>query len=350
MAHVITLYNHKGGVSKTTTTFNLAYLLVERGSSVLVVDADPQCNMTELMLSKQIAELDSIEADTGETQGLPGTSLLQALQPRLNGDIPQVNVEEVDTIEVAERLHLLRGDVGLSDTEDALAEAHNQRFSNKTHEKRTYVAMSDFLRRLADKQGADYVLIDVGPSSGALTRTCFLSCDAFFVPSVPDRFNVQAIGTLSAILRKWLSEHNQIVADFRELGLPVAEGKPAFLGLITQNFKTISGEPKKSYRLWIDRMPKRFNDRLRPVLEEFSGQRDLTSGLTQQDCIVARIPDFVSLAPLMQELGKPVFGITQIDTRILGQQWQGNVWEDKLEKMSSYKAQLAHLAEIVEAL
>lgn len=68
MSKVITLYNHKGGVSKTTTTFNLAHLLAEKKKRVLVVDADPQCNITELLLSKVIQSLDNelIESYSGE--------------------------------------------------------------------------------------------------------------------------------------------------------------------------------------------------------------------------------------------------------------------------------------------
>jgi chromosome partitioning protein len=47
MTKIITLYNHKGGVSKTTTTYHLAYAFAESlGLKVLVVDADPQCNLT----------------------------------------------------------------------------------------------------------------------------------------------------------------------------------------------------------------------------------------------------------------------------------------------------------------
>ena len=41
---IVTLYNHKGGVSKTTTTYNLARYLKNKGKRVLVVDADPQCD------------------------------------------------------------------------------------------------------------------------------------------------------------------------------------------------------------------------------------------------------------------------------------------------------------------
>lgn len=50
MVKKIALFNHKGGVSKTTTTFNLGWKLAEKGKKVIIVDADPQCNLTGMVL------------------------------------------------------------------------------------------------------------------------------------------------------------------------------------------------------------------------------------------------------------------------------------------------------------
>ncbi len=46
MAKQIALFNHKGGVGKTTTTFNLGWMLGNKGKKVIIVDSDPQCNLT----------------------------------------------------------------------------------------------------------------------------------------------------------------------------------------------------------------------------------------------------------------------------------------------------------------
>ncbi|MDR1741161.1 MAG: ParA family protein [Synergistaceae bacterium] len=54
MAKIISLFNHKGGVSKTTTTFSLGWSLAAKKYKVLMVDADPQSNLTSLSLSLQI--------------------------------------------------------------------------------------------------------------------------------------------------------------------------------------------------------------------------------------------------------------------------------------------------------
>ena len=51
MAKMIALFNHKGGVSKTTTTFNLGWIMARQGAKVLLIDADPQCNLTSIAYS-----------------------------------------------------------------------------------------------------------------------------------------------------------------------------------------------------------------------------------------------------------------------------------------------------------
>lgn len=354
MTKIITLYNHKGGVSKTTTTFNLAHYLASTGKKVLAIDADPQCNLTELMLAPVLADLDEVERQSGQEQKLSGTSLLEILIPRLEGEIPQIDLKSVKTISIKENLELLRGDVALSSIEDALAEAHIQRFSNKTHEKRTYVALGDLLDRYGREKQIDYILIDVGPSSGALTRSCFLTCDGFFVPTSPDRFNVQAIGTLTSIIERWIDEHQQIYGNFKELDLPVKKGLPQFLGVILQNFKIFGGQPKPSYRMWMDRIPTKAESTLFPMLRKFNTDcLDLTSGLSGDSIVATRIRDFQSLAPLMQEHGKPIFSITQDDTRVMdaaGRPWSGPVWDGAQERMKNYEERIREIVSRLECL
>lgn len=46
----IVLFNHKGGVSKTLTTYNIAWMIALQGKRVLLVDCDPQCNLSALIL------------------------------------------------------------------------------------------------------------------------------------------------------------------------------------------------------------------------------------------------------------------------------------------------------------
>ena len=48
---IIALFNNKGGVSKTTTTYNLGWMLALMGKRTLIIDSDPQCNLTGLCVN-----------------------------------------------------------------------------------------------------------------------------------------------------------------------------------------------------------------------------------------------------------------------------------------------------------
>ena len=349
---IITLYNHKGGVSKTTTTFNLATYLADSGRKVLMVDADPQCNLTSIALAQTIQDLDAAAAK-GKTQNvaeLPGTSILDVLNQRIRGDAAFIDLAKIKTNKIGPNLHLLRGSVDLSTIEDDLAEAHVQRMSMRTNLMRTYVSIGDFLTRLGEKESYDYIFIDVGPSSGALTRSFFLVCDAFLLPVAPDRFNVQAIGTLSRIVERWIREHSLIVEQYKELDLPIRPGKPAFLGGIIQAFKLYKGEPKPGYKLWMDRLPKEIVATLKPVMTKLGPGRTFYLP-TSTKSIAIEIPDFNQLAPLMQDVGKAVFNIQREDTARIsesGEAWGGNNWTTARARMADYKARFAKLAAILE--
>lgn len=347
---IVTLYNHKGGVSKTTTTYNLSRYLRAKGKKVLIVDADPQCNMTELLMCNIIEELDEEAEKTGNIKELPGTSLLQVLQPRFYGEAPEVDINNIEEVQIDNNLFLIRGDVALSELDDFMAEAHTQRFSNKIHEKRNYVALGDMLVRFGEKKKFDYILIDVGPSSGALTRSCFLACDAFMIPMSADRFNVQAIHTLTEILHRWVEEHSQIYNDFQKLGLPIRVGKPMFLGAIPQHFKKYKGKPKAGFELWMNRIQSSLMNELVPRLSSVDGK--ITEKITLDNVIITKIPDFGSLAVCAQECGKAVFEVSQEDTALIneGKKWTGATWNGAQERMLSYKGEFEKIYKRLEWL
>lgn len=353
---IVTLYNHKGGVSKTTSTFNLASYLAHQGKKVLMVDADPQCNLTEISLAPTIEKLDSKAAESAEQliPELPGTSILDVINQRIKGDIAFIDIAKIKSTQISENLHLIRGSVDLSSIEDDLAEAHVQRLGMRTNLMRTYVSIGDFLTRLGEKEKFDYIFIDVGPSSGALTRAFFLACDIYFIPVAPDRFNVQAIGTLSKIVDRWMTEHTQIVQQYSDLGLPIRHGTPIFAGAIVQAFKMYAGKPKPAYKLWMSRLPIEITSRLKPVMQKHihNGARKLYLPTTSTP-IAAQIPDFNQLAPLMQEVGKAVFQITQKDTARItesGEPWLGNNWTGAVKRMDEYKSLFNKLANTLEKI
>lgn len=115
---IITLYNHKGGVSKTTTTFNLCNYISGTGKKVLMVDADPQCNLTEIAMATIIKRLDEQSEKENLIKDLPGSNILDVLNQRIKGDSAFIDLDKVEVCQVAEHLDLIRGSVDLSSIED----------------------------------------------------------------------------------------------------------------------------------------------------------------------------------------------------------------------------------------
>ncbi len=238
---------------------------------------------------------------------------------------------------------MFRGEIALSEAEDRLSYAYSQRMTSDMHQKRIYVAVHDMLRRLGTKHAFDVILVDVGPSAGALTRSFFLACDRFLVPVAPDRFNYQAIGSLTEILRKWISEHLQVVPDFKKLNLNIPTQPPKLHGFIMQRFQRHRGSPKRGFQVWINKIRQRATQDLLPALVAVGGEMAVTKQCLAQP-VAVEIHDFASLGPMMLAVGKPVWRLTREDTG-----WQGNVWDDREKAMIEFRDLFFKLSELVVA-
>ena len=75
----ITIFNHKGGVGKTTLTANIAFALSSIGKSILLIDSDPQCNLTSYLLSDDV--VDELLNHSDDTDG---QTIWTALKPVLD--------------------------------------------------------------------------------------------------------------------------------------------------------------------------------------------------------------------------------------------------------------------------
>ena len=105
-AHRLTIFNHKGGVGKTTLTMNLGAALSELGRRVLLMDTDPQCNLTSYLVDADVVDDLLDHADTPE--GRTVWSAVKPVSEALGG------VARVDPIEVGiDGLFLVPGDIRL---------------------------------------------------------------------------------------------------------------------------------------------------------------------------------------------------------------------------------------------
>ena len=112
MTKVIALFNNKGGVGKTTLLYHLAWMLHEQRVRVLVVDLDPQANLTSAFLDDDTVE--KLWSDTGRK------TVYGAIAPLLEGEGGVVGAY---VHEVEDGLGIVPGDLLLSKTEQELATA-----------------------------------------------------------------------------------------------------------------------------------------------------------------------------------------------------------------------------------
>src|SRR4030042_5504560 len=103
---VISLFNHKGGVSKTTTTFNLRWMLASKGKKVIIVDCDPQCNLTGMVLGfKESDEFEAIYKAGGVR------NIRDGLAPAFESRPTAIDPVTCVTVEGQSNMHLLPGPI-----------------------------------------------------------------------------------------------------------------------------------------------------------------------------------------------------------------------------------------------
>ncbi|MCF5467180.1 ParA family protein [Pseudomonas syringae] len=301
---MISLFNHKGGVSKTTTTFNLGWMLAEQGYKILIVDTDPQCNLTALVLGYS-----SID-DTSEFYAKnPNCDLYTCILPVLNGEGRHLDAAPVATAHP--NLSLLCGNLQLSEAETQISVALTT--AAKLPAMRNIPGvLGACIRSAATKNDFDYVLVDMSPSVGALNQCLLMSSDYFIVPTAPDFFCAQAIKSLTRVVPKW----NKEVSDFRDSSFVyhLPENPPKFIGIISQKYRPRNGAPAKSFQRWIDIINSEVANALVPALVPFHMCLDdalfKSFSIEDEPYNLANIADFNSLIAQAQKHNVPVFALT----------------------------------------
>ena len=253
----LALFNHKGGVGKTTLTINIAGALSAAGHKVLLVDADPQCNLTSFYLEESYLEALLAKSDDNGS----GETLWSAVKPVAEGRGDIVPIAEVK-IENSNTVYLLPGDVLLSEYEEVLPEAWTECFARRVRGYDITTALARVVNAAAKRIKADVVLYDVGPNVGALNRVVLLDCDFFITPVAADLFSLRALSTVGRAMAKWI-EGWKTIRDLasKEDKVRLFKGKPAYLGYITSAFKVNSGRNAANpHTEWENKIAPRVHD------------------------------------------------------------------------------------------
>lgn len=293
----LTLYNHKGGVGKTTLMINIAAALASIGKRVLLVDADPQCNLTSYLVDADVVDdwLDNSDSDDGVT-------IWSALKPFFEGS---GDIKNIKAYERQEGIFLLPGDIRLSDFEQELSRIWIDCLERKLRGFKGASAISEIINNISIKENIDYIFYDVGPNIGPLNRVVLLDCDYFIVPAACDLFSVRALKTLGKSLHDWISSW-QIISKLAPDNTLLLPGRPKYIGYILQRFRMYGDSIASQFAKYASKLEKSTHSDIAEVLRKID--KELVKGTLSQNKI-GQVKDFASLVPLSQTQGLAFFDV-----------------------------------------
>jgi len=307
----ISVFNHKGGVGKTTLTVNIGAALASLGRRVLLVDSDPQCNLTSYLVADEVVDdlLDKSDSTHGAT-------IWSAVKP-ISEATGNVNV--VDPIELGtNNLFLLPGDIRLAEFESDLVEFWAQCFQRKLKGFRGTTALSELVHQVSHGHNIDYVFYDSGPNIGPLNRAILLDCDYFIVPVACDLFSLRALKTLGKTLVDWI-ESWRTVSSLAPQDIPLLAGRPKFLGYIPEGFRVYGGRPAGKHSYFLSRIEREIHSQLMVLLRRVDP--DLAPSRVQQ-AKLGEVKDYASLVPASQKEGRPIYEVSAGTPDQRGSAWQ----------------------------
>lgn len=291
----LTLYNHKGGVGKTTLTTNIASALANKGKRVLLVDSDPQCNLTSYLFEESVVDnlLDESDTDKGRT-------LWSALKPIADATGSYKYVKPYETL--IQNLWLIPGDIQLAEFEVSLNELWRDCLDRRIKGFRGANALSALINECCEKLNINYVFYDTGPNIGSLNRTVLMDCDYFIVPVSCDLFSVRALKSLGHTLVRWVLSW-ETISQIAPKDIYLMRGKPKFLGYIPQRFKIYGGIKTKIASSYVSKIQKTILSDVVSVLHEADPN---LADKSSRGINLGEVKDFSTLVQLSLEEGVPL--------------------------------------------
>lgn len=334
MAKRLVVFNHKGGVSKTTTVYNIGWNLSKK-YKVLLVDADSQCNLTSLVLRDDFEKY--YFEDATKLQNIK-----DGVDPAFKGRPVPITAVNCFSPQRAPAMFLLAGHANLSEFDASLTFAQAGPNALSTLQNLPG-AFSELLRLTEEKYGIDFTLIDLNPSLSSINQNLFLSSHGFVVPTNPDPFSIMALNTLQSALPRWAEWKRGAISVFADSAYPLLPGIPKFCGSVIQRFNIRNGRAAKPYRDNIAEIKARIADGFLSSLAQAGmalTPEQYGEDLKKEKYCLGEIPDFQGLLPKAYDVGVPVFELTDKE---IGE--NGNVLDGMKERRDSFRAQFSAIGD-----
>lgn len=307
MASTIAFFNNKGGVGKTTLACNFAAFVGATGQKVVVLDLDPQCNSTQLLLSDQ--QWSSIYENVGKSDS---RTIMRPLKPIRAGD-STVDVAKLPFMKSSRfAVDVLPGHPSLSIMEDYLGTSWSDFGSGSAGGARR-TAWLRALRKTLDTI-YDVIVVDVSPSLGAINRTALIGSDYFVTPMSADLFSLYALDNIAAWFHRWLGIYDNAresaISELEATGqpellpstLPIRQG---FLGYTVQQYVTrASGGERRRVKAY---------DQHRAEIPAHAERLVELSSVNADELELGTIPNMFAMIPLAQSVHAPIMSLTASD-------------------------------------
>ncbi len=306
--HVVSFFNNKGGVGKTTLSTNLAAKFARSGHRVLLIDADPQCNATLLTLGEErVATLYGIQESSHVWH-----TLLNVLEPFEHGDSTiNTAITPAPAADNRFRVDVLPGHPRLGLLEDKLSDAWQKSLAGDIEGLRR----TGWFGTLCDAmtQRYDYCFVDLGPSLGALSRTVLLGSDCFVTPLSADVFSIVGLRNIGDWLGNWLSLYRSAVGlcDGRH---PTSIDRFA----VRREPRIANGYVGYTALAYIAKYSggtRRPTTAFETILADFQPEVEknlsqyLASTISANELRLGEIPNMFSLVPIAQSANAPIFDL-----------------------------------------